>query len=165
MKKITALVMVVVVAASLFAGCSGKNTKETLYVYNWGEYIDEDLIDEFEKEFGIKVVYDTFSTNEEMYPKVEADPSLYDVICPSEYKVEKMMRNGLLQKIDKSKLSNYGNLNKSLMGVLDAYIDPGNDYMVPYCWGTVGIIYNTTLVDEEPSSWNILWDENTKAPS
>ena len=162
MKKITALVMVVVVAASLFAGCSGKNTKETLYVYNWGEYIDEDLIDEFEKEFGIKVVYDTFSTNEEMYPKVEADPSLYDVICPSEYMVEKMMRNGLLQKIDKSKLSNYGNLNKSLMGVLDAYIDPGNDYMVPYCWGTVGIIYNTNMVEEEPTSWNILWDEKYK---
>ncbi len=162
MKKIAAFVLVVILAVSMLTGCGGQNTKETLYVYNWGEYIDEDLIDEFEKEFGIKVVYDTFSTNEEMYPKVEADPSLYDVICPSEYMVEKMMRNGLLQKIDKSKLSNYGNLNKSLMSVLDAYIDPGNDYMVPYCWGTVGIIYNTKLVDEEPTSWNILWDEKYK---
>ena len=114
--------LVLFLAAALFAvtvlsGCSGGKAKEKLYVYNWGEYIDEDLIAEFEKEFNIDVVYDTYSTNEEMYPKVEADPSLYDVICPSEYMVEKMMRNGLLQKIDKSKLSNYGNLNKSISNV------------------------------------------------
>ena len=163
MKKLIAFCLsAVLLCVPVLTGCQGQEKKEVLYVYNWGEYIDEDLKAEFEKEFGIKVVYDTFATNEEMYPKVEADPSLYDVICPSEYMVEKMMRNGLLQKIDKTKLTNYGNLNKSLMSVLDEYIDPGNDYMVPYCWGTVGIIYNTKLVDEEPKSWNILWDEKYK---
>lgn len=159
--------LVLFLAAALFAvtvlsGCSGGKAKEKLYVYNWGEYIDEDLIAEFEKEFNIDVVYDTYSTNEEMYPKVEADPSLYDVICPSEYMVMKMMQNGLLQKVDKSKLSNYGNLNAELMSVLDKFIDPGNEYMIPYAWGTVGIIYNTKLVDEAPASWTILWDEKYK---
>ena len=162
MKKITALLLTVLLAAAMLSGCGGQTAKETLYVYNWGEYIDEDLKAEFEKEFGIKVVYDTFSTNEEMYPKVENDPSQYDVICPSEYMVQKMMQNGLLQKVDKSKLSNYKNLNTQLLSVLDKYIDPGNEYMVPYSWGTVGIIYNTNLVDEAPKSWSILWDEKYK---
>lgn len=160
MRKVSGLFMaMVMVLAFSLTGCAGGDKAETLRVYNWGEYIDEDVIAAFEKETGIDVIYDTFSTNEEMYPKIESDSSLYDVICPSEYMVEKMMRNGLLQPVDKSRLENYGNLNKQLLGILDKYIDPGNQYMVPYCWGTIGILYNTTLVDEEITSWNILWDE------
>ena len=139
------------VMAFSMAGCShGDDPEEpvsgrVVRVYNWGEYIDEDVIGEFEEETGIKVIYDTFSTNEEMYPRIEADPSLYDVICPSEYMVEKMKSNGLLQEIDHDRLKNYGNLGQVYLDILDEYIDPGNKYMVPYCWGTVGILYNTSL--------------------
>ena len=147
---------------AVLTGCGGSGKKQesnVLKVYNWGEYIDEDVIAEFEEETGIKVVYDTFSTNEEMYPRIEADSSLYDVICPSEYMVKKMMENDLLQPVDWSKLENGGNLNQVYMKILSDQIDPGNKYMIPYCWGTVGILYNTTLVDDTVDSWDILWDE------
>lgn len=161
MKKILFSVLLLA-ACAVFFGCTGGKNDNVLRVYNWGEYIDEDLQAEFEKETGIKVIYDTFSTNEEMYPRIEADPSLYDVICPSEYMVEKMMQKNLLQEIDWSKLSNKDNLGKTYLDILDRFIDPGNKYMVPYCWGTVGILYNTKLVDEVPDSWNVLWDEKYK---
>ncbi len=161
MKKL-ALLLVCLLAAGVLSACGGTKTGNVLKVYNWGDYIDEDLIAEFEEKTGIKVIYDTFTTNEEMYPRIEADSSLYDVICPSEYMVEKMMRKGLLQEIDWTKLSNRDNLGKAYMEILDKYIDPGNKYMVPYCWGTVGILYNTTLVDEAPTGWDVLWDEKYK---
>ncbi len=158
-KRILAVVLCVLLASlAVVPGC-GKEEKKVLKVYNWGEYIDEDLIAEFEKEYGIDVIYDTFATNEEMYPRIEADSSLYDVICPSEYMVEKMMKNGLLQEIDHTKLSNWKNIGESYLKILSDYIDPDNKYLVPYCWGTVGILYNTKLVDEEVDSWGILWDE------
>lgn len=164
MKKIIAAVLAVALAAVFlnYYGVFSRGDDESgnvVRVYNWGEYIDEDIIGEFEEETGIRVIYDTFSTNEEMYPRVEADPSLYDVICPSEYMVEKMKRNGLLQEIDHDRLENYGNLGEVYLKILDEFIDPGNKYMVPYCWGTVGILYNTSLVDEEITSWASIWDE------
>ena len=81
-------------------------------VFNWGEYIDEDLIDEFEDEYGIEVIYDTFDTNEAMYPRVEADPSLYDVICPSDYMIEKMIQNDVLQEIDWDQITNKENIGE-----------------------------------------------------
>ncbi|MBR3035901.1 MAG: ABC transporter substrate-binding protein [Lachnospiraceae bacterium] len=163
MKRIFAICLAAVTAFGLCACSSGDSDDQppganVVRIYNWGEYIDEDVIGEFEEETGIKVIYDTFSTNEEMYPRIEADPSLYDVICPSEYMVEKMKNNGLLQEIDHDRLENYGNLGQVYLDILDEYIDPGNKYMVPYCWGTVGILYNTTLVDEEITSWTSLWD-------
>ena len=163
MKKNVMLLLAALLAAAMcVSACGGSGKKqeaEVLKVYNWGEYIDESVIAEFEEETGIKVVYDTFSTNEEMYPRIEADPSLYDVICPSEYMVKKMMDNGLLQELDWSKLTNKDNLNQTYMQILSEYIDPDNKYMVPYCWGTVGILYNTSLVDDPVDSWDILWDE------
>ena len=164
MKKnaiLTVVLLIAVLSAGL-SGCGGSGTKQennVIKVYNWGDYIDESMLKEFEEETGIKVIYDTFSTNEEMYPRVEADPSLYDVICPSEYMVKKMMENDLLQPLDWSKLTNKDNLNQTYMKVLSDFIDPGNKYMVPYCWGTVGILYNTTLVDDPVDSWDILWNE------
>ena len=131
-----------------------------LCVYNYGDYIDEDLIEEFEEETGIEVRYDTYSTNEEMYPRIAADPSLYDVICPSEYMVSKMIENDLLQEVDWTRLENAGNLGEKYMEILSEYVDPGNRYAIPYFWGTVGILYNTTLMEEAPDSWWDLWDEN-----
>lgn len=129
-----------------------------LYVYNWGEYIDESLIDEFEDKTGIKVIYDVFETNEEMYPIIEAGAVNYDVVCPSDYMIQKMIENDLLQEIDMSKLSNLGNMSDTYMDFAASF-DPDNKYAIPYTWGTVGILYNTSMVDEAPDSWNVLWDE------
>ena len=151
-KTVLTILSLVVLSLSL-AGC-GKD-QPTLHVYNWGDYIDETILPEFEKETGIKVVYDTYSTNEDMYVKIKSGGSNYDLIFPSEYMVTRMINEGMLQKIDLNKIPNYKNIDPKLMG---ADYDPGNEYTLPYMWGTLGILYNTTMVDEEIDSWDVLWD-------
>ena len=130
-------------------------------VYNWGEYIDPDVIDMFEEETGIKVVYDMFETNEEMYPVIDAGGVIYDAVCPSDYMIEKMIKNGLLQELRKENLQNLGEIGEDYMA-LSAQFDPDNRYAVPYTWGTVGIIYNKGMLDElgipYPTRWSDLWD-------
>ena len=158
MKKAAALVLAFILALPVLSGCGGKE-ENVLRVYNWGDYIEEGMVKKFEKETGIKVLYDEFNTNEDMYPRIEADPSLYDVICPSDYMVEKMIEKDLLQELDYSKLTNKDNIGAQYYKALSDYVDPGNKYMIPYTWGTVGILYNTTLVDDPVTSWTILWDE------
>ncbi len=144
---------------ALFSGCAGKKEAAgEVVVYNWGEYIDPDTIDLFEKETGIKVVYDEFETNETMYPKVEAGATVYDVICPSDYMINKMIKNGLLQEIDREKIPNSKNIGQQYYDNATEF-DPGNRYAIPYCWGTVGILYNKTMVDDPVDSWDILWNE------
>ena len=163
-RKVIAAVLVIclsVASAGTLTGCgkktsSGKNGK--LYVYNWGEYIDPDLIDQFEEETGIDVVYDMFETNEVMYAKMAQDSSSYDVICPSDYMINKMIQNDLVQEIDYSQVPNASNIGESYWKSSETF-DPGNKYAVPYCWGTVGILYNKKMVTEEVNSWDILWDE------
>jgi len=135
-------------------GC-GKE-QPVLYVYNWGDYIDESILEEFEKETGIKVVYDTFSTNEDMYVKIKSGGSNYDVIFPSDYMVTRMINEGMLLEIDLEKIPNHVHIDPKLMG---ADYDPKNEYTLPYMWGTLGILYNTTMVEEgEVESWDVLWD-------
>lgn len=161
MKKFLALVLVTVMSASLLGGCgsSGKYPNGKVYVYNWGEYIDEETIRMFEEETGIEVVYDEYETNEIMYPKVEAGASQYDVICPSDYMVQKMIDNDMLAELNWDNLPNAkANIGAQYYEQAEGF-DPGNKYCVPYCWGTVGILYNTTMVDEPVTSWSILWDE------
>lgn len=162
MKKLIASILCGVTAAALLTGCgSGNSDGENgqVYVYNWGEYIDPQTLDMFEEETGIKVIYDEFETNEMMYPKVEAGSSAYDVICPSDYMIQKMIDNDLLAEL------NYDNMPNAKANIGAQYyeqaaaFDPGNKYCVPYCWGTVGILYNKTMVDEPVTSWSILWDE------
>lgn len=143
------------------SGCGQKSAKDdnTLYVYNWGEYIGENVVKEFEKETGIKVVYDTFETNEEMLPIIEAGAVQYDVVCPSDYIIQKMIEKDLIQPIDLDKIPNYKNIDPKYLEKSKGF-DPGNKYSVPYCWGTVGILYNTSMVPESeaPKSWNDLWN-------
>ena len=133
-----------------------------LYVYNWGEYIDETVIDEFEEETGIKVVYDLYETNEEMYPVIEAGAVNYDVVCPSDYMIQKMRENDLLAELNFDNIPNIAQIDPAYMEMSQAF-DPENKYSVPYCWGTVGILYNTRLLDElgvpAPTKWADLWDE------
>ena len=130
-------------------------------VYNWGEYIDPDVLESFEEETGIKVVYDEFETNEIMYPKIAAGAVSYDVVCPSDYMIEKMIQNDLLQEINFDNVPNISQIGESYMKWSEEF-DPGNKYSVPYCWGTVGILYNTTMVEGEIDSWDVLWDEQYK---
>ena len=134
-----------------------------LYVYNWGEYIDESVIDEFEEETGIKVVYDLYETNEEMYPVIEAGGVNYDVICPSDYMIQKMIENDLLAELNFDNIPNISEIDPEFMERSKAF-DPENKYSVPYTWGTVGILYNTSMVAPEdvPTKWADLWDEKFK---
>lgn len=140
----------------------GSDDSNKLFVYNWGEYIDPDVIDLFEEETGYEVVYDVFETNEVMYPKIAADPSQYDVICPSDYMIAKMAGEGLLGELDFDAMPNAKNNIDQQYWEVSKQFDPENKYSVPYMWGTVGILYNTTMVDEEVDSWDILWDEKYK---
>ena len=177
-KKVFAISMAGLTAASaLLSGCgasentgasgtdsaaSGSADGGELYVYNWGEYIDEDVISQFEEETGITVVYDLFETNEEMYPVIEAGAVNYDVVCPSDYMIQKMRENDLLAELNFDNIPNIAQIDPAYMEMSQAF-DPENKYSVPYCWGTVGILYNTRLLEElgvpAPTKWADLWDE------
>lgn len=160
-KKMIAICVLGLSAMSVFTGCGSSSNGENgqVIVYNWGEYIDPDTIDMFEEETGIKVVYDEYETNEIMYPKVESGAASYDVVCPSDYMISKMIANGMLAEV------NFDNIPNAKANIGAQYFeqsqgfDPENKYSIPYCWGTVGILYNTTMVDEPITSWAQLWDE------
>ena len=120
---------------------------DELYVYNWGEYIDPEVIELFEEETGIHVTYDMFETNEEMYPVIEAGAVCYDVVCPSDYMIQKMAENGLLAEINFDNIPNISNIDPLFLEKSRSF-DPQNRYSVPYTWGTVGILYNTKRIEE-----------------
>lgn len=166
MKNVQMLALLGAAGALLLTGC-GAGSKESstktaeageVVVYNWGEYIDPDVLEDFTAETGIKVVYDEYETNEIMYPKVESGAVTYDVVCPSDYMIQKMIENDLLAELDFDHIPNLENIGEQYLESSQAF-DPENKYSVPYCWGTVGILYNTTMVDEPVTSWDILWDE------
>ena len=158
--------MIAVIAAGtmclplLFSGCTGKSD-QVVYVYNFGEYLDYDVLNSFEKETGIKVIYDEYETNEIMYPKVEAGAVAYDVLCPSDYMIQKLIENDLLQEINFDNIPNIKNIGEQYFESSREF-DPENKYSVPYSFGTVGILYNKSMVDDPVDSWSILWDEKYK---
>ncbi len=161
MKKILSILLVVFIfGAAALTGCSNSAVseadKKVLNVYNWGEYIDTALLSEFEANTGIKVNYTNYATNEEMYAKIKAGGTAYDVIIPSDYMISRMIKEDMLEKIETSKLENYKKIDTKF---LNNTFDPKSEYSVPYMWGTVGIIYNTKMVKEKVDSWNILWNE------
>jgi len=147
-----ALCVMIVILSLIPAGCGG--SQQTLNVFNWGDYIDPQVLKDFEKEYNIKIVYEEFDTNEDMYVKIANNSGKYDVAIPSDYMIRRMINEDMLIPIDMEKITNYG-------GIEDRHknlpFDPDNAYSVPYMWGTVGILYNTTMVDEEVDSWDILW--------
>ncbi|WBW49725.1 ABC transporter substrate-binding protein [Peptoniphilus equinus] len=153
MKKILATVMVLMLAFGL-VGCGGDSAKESINVYNAGEYIDPQTLEMFEEETGIKVVYDTFSSNEDLYVKLSQGTDQFDVVVPSDYMIERLKNEDRLEKIDTSKLTNYGLIESTYKNM--SY-DPENAYSVPYFAGTLGIVYNPSIVGEV-DSWNALWD-------
>lgn len=151
MKKIFSIIFTVGLAV-LLSACGSE--KPVLKVYNAGEYIDTSLITSFEREYDCKLVYETFDSNESMYTKVMSGEK-YDVIIPSDYMIERLSREGFLQEIDKSKISNYERIVSSLLA---QPFDEENKYSVPYFWGSVGILYDKTVVSEEDlaQGWEIL---------
>jgi spermidine/putrescine transport system substrate-binding protein len=190
-KKIFALVMISVMTLGMFGGCSSeeetaeeeeiveqtltvsdpdyytrfKGKDISINVYNWGEYIstgaDEGTLDvntEFEKLTGIKVNYTNFATNEELYAKLKGGGASYDIVIPSDYMISKMIKEKLIQKLDFDNIPNFSYIMDNFRNM---EYDPENEYSVPYTWGTVGIIYDETVVDinEEDIDWDLLWNE------
>lgn len=157
-KKIISFMCIITIVFSLSA-CNNDN-RVVLNIYNVGDYIDLEVLDIFEEENpNIKINYETFATNEEMYVKVANGSSAYDVIVPSDYMVERLIQEDLLLEIDKNNIPNFEHVGEQY---LNQPYDIGNKYSVPYMWGTMGILYNTKMVDDEITSWDILWDEKYK---
>lgn len=158
MKRIVCLVLALAMALSLAAcGSSAAESKGEVNVYNWGEYIDEDLLEEFEAETGIKVNYTTYSDNETMYSTLKNGSADYDVIIPSDYMISRLIDEGMLEELNFDNIPNFEYVDDTFR---NQDYDPTNAYSVPYMWGVVGIVYNTTKVEGTPTSWDILWDED-----
>lgn len=155
MKKL--IPFIVVLVAFLMTACNDDGEK--LYVYNWGDYMDMDVVKEFEEEYNVKVIYQEFATNEDLYVKIKNSSEPMDVIFPSEYMLERMSNEGLLNELDFSKLDNFKYVDKDLTGM--SY-DKENKYSVSFFWGTVGIIYNSEKYPEGLQKWADLWTEKYK---
>ena len=148
------VILILFFALSLFA------KDKILYIYNWSEYMPKDVLKNFTKETGLKVKYSTYDSNEAMYAKIKTvGSSSYDIIVPSTYFVGKMSKENLLEKLDKTKIPNYSNLDKKL---LNKDFDKNNDFSIPYLWGSSGITYNLGLIKNSVDSWANLWDSEYK---
>ncbi len=151
MKKLVAAVL----ALLTLSLCAGALAEGSITVFNWYDYIDESVISMFEQETGIKVKYANFTTNEEMYAKISSGAGEYDVIFPSDYIIERMIKEGLLEELDKSAIPNAEGVSDWLR---TPDYDPDSAYSVPYMWGTVGLLYNTTMMSGEIDSWAPIFD-------
>ncbi len=149
------LILLTLLVMALATGCGGGGDKPVLNVYNWGDYIDEEVLRQFEEETGISIVYDTYDRNEDMYIKLKTGGTPYDVCVPSDYMIEKMIREEMLAEINLANVPNYKSVMERFKGLS---FDPENKYSVPYLWGTIGIVYNTEVVTAPVDSWSVLWD-------
>ena len=154
--------VIVIIAGGFFYGSQNSSSGgNQVIVYNWGEYLDPEVITMFEEETGIDVVYEEYETNEIMYPKIQSGAIAYDVVCPSDYMVQRMIENDLLSEINFDNVPNIKYIDSTYM-TQSRQFDPENKYSVPYLFGTVGILYNKTMVDEPIDSWSVLWDKKYK---
>lgn len=161
MKKLSKIIIIslcVLMTTVLFIGCEKKEQQQVNF-FNYGENIDDETIKEFEKEYNIKVNMETFDDMEAMYQKVKSGAGKYDVVLVSDALMPRMIEKGLIQKLNKDNIPNISQMDDQY---LDLDIDPGNQYSVPYMFGTVGLIYNKDVVKEKVDSWDILWDEQYK---
>jgi spermidine/putrescine transport system substrate-binding protein len=157
------LALAAIAAVIASSGCAKETTSgETLYVYNWGEYISDgsdeslDVIKAFEQEYGVSVVYTTYPSNEDMYAKLKSGAANYDVVFPSDYMAARLIDEGLVQQIDYNNIPNFEYIASEYQNL---YYDTENLYTVPYTVGRTGLIYNTAFVTEAPDSWAAMWDE------
>ncbi len=158
-KKLLTLLLTLALALSLCAcgGGSAAQSKGDVNIYNWGEYIDEDILSQFERDTGIHVNYNTYSDNESLYAALMSGAAEYDVVIPSDYMISRLISEDALEPLNLDNIPNAANIDDSLKGL---EYDPDNTYSVPYMSGVVGVIYNKTMVSGTPDSWDILWDES-----
>ena len=166
MKKSLALLSAAALTLGLLSGCGSSNSGEAkdpgtadkgvVNVYNWGVYIDESVLEDFTAETGIEVVYDTFESNESMYGMLKNEGASYDVVIPSDYMISRMIEEDMLEPLNFDNIPNFEDIDPALK---NPDYDPENLYSVPYMWGLLGIIYNTTMVEETPTSWATMFDE------
>ena len=161
MVKTILIGLLILLASSCVTKVEGKIN--TLYVYNWGLYIDKSVIGKFEEKYNCKVVYDEFDTNEEMFTVVSLGARSYDVLCPTDYMIEKMIKLGMLHEYDITQLTNYKNIDSKILKIISSF-DKNNSYVVPYVHSTLGMIYNKTYLDSKglpyPKKWADLWNED-----
>ena len=166
-KRIASFAVLLLAVAVILTACGSPGTgkgdrseKVVLNVFNWGDYMCDTVLEAFEKEYPhIKVNYETYTTNEDMYVKIKTGGSAYDVAFPSDYMIKRMIDEGLVKEINMDNIPNYKYIDDQFKNLS---FDPDNKYSVPYLWGTVGILYNKTMVTEPVDSWSILWDEKYK---
>lgn len=164
MRRILSLFCIMTLVLGSVTACGGSGGEKSageLYVYNYGEYFDPDALAQFEEETGIKVTYDEYETNEVMYPIIANGAAQYDLVCPSDYMVQRMISEGMLEKINFDNVPNIKYVDQVYRDAAKDF-DSSNEYSVPYLWGTVGILYNKTMVKEPVDSWGILWDTKYK---
>ncbi len=168
MKKFFAALLSILLLSTLLAGCSGGEDVLVLNVYNWGEYISDgsegtlDVNAAFEEYYyetygkPVKVNYTTYASNEDMYNKLSSGAAVYDVVIPSDYMIEKMIKEDMLLPLNFDNIPNYQYIADEYK---NGFYDPESRYTVPYFYGVVGVIYNTTLIEGEPDDWDVMWDE------
>ena len=173
MKKLVSLIVAILAMVAILFGVKNmlqakestekvetSSEQQQLFLFNWGNYIDPELIKEFEAETGIQVVYETFDSNDAMEAKLKQGGTRYDIVFPSESSITKLVNQNLLQKLDHSKIKGLENISPFL---LNSPVDKGNQYTIPYFWGTVGIMVNTKYIDPESiQTWSDLWKEDFK---
>ena len=159
MKKISLLLLICFLVTIIFCGCG--NSKPTLKIYNAGKYIDRSIIDEFEEQYNCRVIYDEFDSNESMYVQISNDSYTYDLVVPSDYTIDRLIKEDRLVKLDKSLMPNVVNIDPAYMNPV---YDEDNEYSIPYMVGTVGIMYNKAKLNipEEEVSYQMLFDEKYK---
>lgn len=168
--KLLLLLTVAALMTPIFCSCVQSDVT-VLNVYNWGEYISDGSEDSYDTnaafeewylaEYGkeVKVNYTTYASNEDMYAKLKSGAVKYDIVIPSDYMIELMIEEDMLEEIDFSNIPNYQYIDEKYRNL---FYDPDNKYSVPYTYGMVGIIYNTTMIEGTPDSWGLMWDENYK---
>jgi len=157
-RKLTMAIAILVLIMIAATGCSSEEkNNNTLNILNYDIYMDKSLLNEFEIKNNVKIKYDTYSTPEEMYIKAKAGASNYDLIISSEYMIERMIDEGMVNKLNFENIPNFKYIDEAFK---NQPYDPNNEYAVPYFWGTLGILYNKSVVDASSDSWSMLWDEN-----
>lgn len=157
-KRIFSALCAALMLASLLSACGGgeQSGNGVVNVYNWGEYIDDDLLDEFTEQTGIRVNYSTYESNEIMYTKLKSGSVNYDVIIPSDYMISRLIDENMLMKLDFDQIPNYVNIDEQYRNMI---YDPNNEYSIPFTWGTTGIVYNPSMVNGIITKWADLFDE------
>ncbi len=158
-KTIVVILCVFAIALTLLTASCGKKYTDEINVYNFGEYIEPDTYKNFEKEYNIKVNYSTYDTCESLYSVLKTGGADYDVIITSDYMISRLISEDMLQEIDLGNVPNFGLIGADYKNL---EYDPDGKFSVPYMWGTVGIIYNTSLIDDEITSWSSLFDVKYK---